>query len=66
MKRTTAAIALLFFLIFGCSDLGSYSDTGNPDWVDGLITQFENSPLGNPPQSIWKYEALIWRDPRGG
>ena len=56
MKRISATAAIFIFLINGCSDLGSSSETVNPDWVKSLITQFENSPAGNPPQSIWKYD----------
>jgi hypothetical protein len=49
-----AAVALLFS--GACSDLGSPSDSRNPDWVNDLIKQFEDAPVGNPPQSIWKYD----------
>jgi hypothetical protein len=28
----------------------------NPDWIKGLITKYQNEPVGNPPQSIWQYD----------
>jgi hypothetical protein len=30
--------------------------SGNPGWIDQLITKFESESVGNPPQSIWRYE----------
>lgn len=48
------AMGLLAFC-GSCSDVGSSGDAGNPEWVKELIRQFEAAPVGNPPQSIWKY-----------
>ena len=31
-------------------------ESENPDCIDDLITKFQNEPVGNPPQSIWRYE----------
>jgi hypothetical protein len=45
-------IALLF--VVGCAAAPTHS--GNPEWVDQLIEEFQNEPVGNPPQSIWRYE----------
>jgi hypothetical protein len=28
----------------------------NPFWVDSMISRFQEEPVGNPPQSIWRYE----------
>jgi hypothetical protein len=40
-------------LLAGCTQT---VQTGNPTWVNRLIKQFENEPVGNPPLSIWRYE----------
>jgi hypothetical protein len=29
---------------------------GIPDWLNKQISEFQDAPLGNPPQSIWQYE----------
>ena len=39
--------------MIGCSQSTS---PDNPDWVEKLIVEFKNQPVGNPPQSIWSYE----------
>lgn len=45
---------LLFFTY--CSDSTSpTSPSDNPDWVNALIKKYESEPVGNPPQSIWRY-----------
>jgi hypothetical protein len=28
----------------------------NPAWVDELIADFQDAPVGNPPQSIYRYQ----------
>ena len=28
----------------------------NPAWVDQLIAKYQSDPVGNPPQSIYKYD----------
>lgn len=58
MTIRTYFFALLASALWGCSDLGSPvpPNSGNPRWVDQLIVQFENDPVGNPPRSIWKYQ----------
>lgn len=30
--------------------------SANPTWVDALIAEFQSEPVGNPPQSIYKYD----------
>jgi hypothetical protein len=40
-------------LLAGCTQT---AQMGNPTWVNRLIKQFENEPVGNPPLSIWRYE----------
>jgi hypothetical protein len=37
---------------------GEISAIQNPEWIDKLIIQFKNEPVGNPPQSIWQYKYL--------
>jgi hypothetical protein len=32
------------------------TQSANPKWVDELIQKFQSDPVGNPPQSIWRYE----------
>ena len=49
------AVALALWR-FGCSDSGNPTETGNPQWVKELINQYQHAPVGNPPQSIWKYD----------
>jgi hypothetical protein len=52
MRPLTLVITLLF--VAGCA--AAPTQTGNPEWVDQLIEAFQNEPVGNPPQSIWRYE----------
>lgn len=42
----------MFLFLAGCSP----TQSSNPKWVDQLISMFEREPVGNPPQSIWRYE----------
>lgn len=53
MKIYRLGILVFFLLLAGCSS-GTQSE--NPKWVDRMIHQFESEPVGNPPQSIWRYE----------
>ena len=52
MKTRLFVLFSLYFLIIGCSQSTS---PDNPDWVEDLIVQYKNEPVGNPPQSIWRY-----------
>ena len=52
MKNTILVLICFWFLIIGCSNSTS---PDNPEWIDDLIVQFKNEPVGNPPQSIWRY-----------
>jgi len=58
MKLVTFILLIASFAILACSDLGSPSDLSAtyPTWINQLITQFQNAPVGNPPQSIWQYQ----------
>lgn len=54
--RTFALLLILLALpYFQCSDPSSPLDE-EPAWVRDLIREFQAAPVGNPPQSIWKYE----------
>jgi hypothetical protein len=52
MKTRLFVLFSLYFFIIGCSQSTS---PDNPDWVEDLIAQYKNEALGNPPQSIWRY-----------
>ena len=47
------AFIICIIFILGCS---ISTECENPIWVEKLIIQFQNKPVGNPPQSIWRYE----------
>ncbi len=53
MRISNFLIALALAVSVGCA---APAQSGNPEWIDELIREFENAPVGNPPQSIWRYE----------
>jgi hypothetical protein len=53
MRLRLIALIVLFVLLAACAQA---TQSANPAWVDELVEQFENDPVGNPPQSIWRYE----------
>jgi len=53
MKRFIPVMVVLVLFLAACAQT---SQSGNPEWVDQLIKQFEQDPVGNPPLSIWQYE----------
>lgn len=53
MKKLISILFYSCFFIFGCSQSTS---SENPEWVDNLIVEFKSQPVGNPPQSIWRYD----------
>ena len=53
MKLLHLILAIMLALAAACA---SPAQSGNPDWVDQLVKQFEREPVGDPPQSIWRYE----------
>ncbi len=53
MSKLYLPIAILLIAITGCSQS---TQSENPQWVDQLIKKFQSEPVGNPPQSIWRYE----------
>ena len=53
--RTNLVVAILAIaFLSGCSQ--STSPDQNPEWVTRLIAKYASEPVGNPPQSIWRYE----------
>ncbi len=57
MKRLGYLFVLSVILFSGCSStinqVEPYSDLS---WLNLLIEKMQSEPVGNPPQSIWKYE----------
>jgi hypothetical protein len=54
MKYIFILSAIFFVNGFnGCLD--SSSSDEKPEWVKTLIEKFQNEPVGNPPQSVWRY-----------
>lgn len=49
------SIIVCMFILFGCKKVENPTIENSP-WLDRLIEHFENSPVGDPPQSIWQYE----------
>ena len=47
------ALMAVIILLAACSQT---TQSVNPAWVDQLIEKFKGDPVGNPPQSIWRYE----------
>jgi hypothetical protein len=50
--------SLLFVMVLSVAGCAHLTDAGgeNPSWIDSMIARFQSSPVGNPPQSIWRYE----------
>jgi len=52
----------LIFLAIGCASLIAQAcdqptpPHANPRWVSELIARYQAEPVGNPPQSIWRYQ----------
>lgn len=53
MKLRYCVLALSLVLVAACTRA---TPSNNPEWVDQLIKQFQSEPVGNPPQSIWRYD----------
>ncbi len=56
-------IAICLMLVAACSGVTQPENPQpqstpieNPAWVSRLIEQYKGEPVGNPPQSIWRYE----------
>jgi hypothetical protein len=57
MKYLLVLFGLLLFAHLDCADWGVPAPVAprDPAWVQRLIVSFEQAPVGNPPQSIWRY-----------
>jgi hypothetical protein len=53
VNKLLITIAILLIAITGCSQS---TQQENPQWVNQLINKYTSEPVGNPPQSIWRYE----------
>jgi len=47
------AIPALILLLMSCSQ---QARSENPAWINKLIGEFQSKPVGNPPESIWRYQ----------
>ena len=58
MKLVFLVAMTLLLAGAGCAGARTGSEHGSrqPVWVETLIDQFQRAPVGNPPQSIWRYE----------
>jgi hypothetical protein len=54
MVRKFIIALLLVMLVGSCSP--STPGEKNPLWVTALIAKYATEPVGNPPQSIWRYK----------
>lgn len=54
MKNIIIISVLFLILVLACSQ--STAPDENPEWVTSLIKKYQSEPVGNPPQSIWRYE----------
>ncbi|MDT3740404.1 MAG: hypothetical protein RO257_12985 [Candidatus Kapabacteria bacterium] len=56
MKKIYLLILAAFLTFsFGCKKVENPTNENSP-WLERLIEHFENSTVGDPPQSIWQYE----------
>ncbi len=53
MKYRAPLLIAIAIVIAECSQS---TEPEYPDWVNELIITFRSMPVGNPPQSIWRYE----------
>jgi hypothetical protein len=53
MKVYILLIAVVLLGLAGCS---RPTEPEYPDWLDAIIKRYQREPVGNPPQSIWRYE----------
>ncbi len=52
MKQNILSLLGFCFVMITCSNPNTLE---NPAWVYNFIVEFKTQPVGNPPQSIWKY-----------
>lgn len=53
VNKLFITIAILLIAITACSQS---TQQENPQWINQLIKKYASEPVGNPPQSIWRYE----------
>lgn len=53
--RTLAVLAVLCLTFSGSCGGSPTSPSPLPAWVGVLIAKFQSAPVGNPPQSIYRY-----------
>jgi len=68
LKNITAIFVLtaLIFFLQCTKSVDTLDGLDNPDWINELIKEFESEPVGNPPQSIWRYnykEQIVYYVP---
>ena len=54
MKNNIIISFLSLIFILACNQ--STAPDENPEWINDLIKKYQSEPVGNPPQSIWRYE----------
>lgn len=56
--KCLACFCIIAFLFFtGCSStVNQVEPYSNLAWLNLLIEKMQSDPVGNPPQSVWKYE----------
>lgn len=54
MKTNFAIAVIVIGFLWSCSQ--STPPNQNPEWVTRLVAKYLSEPVGNPPQSIWRYE----------
>jgi hypothetical protein len=52
--KTISFMFLLMGMFLAACSQGTQVE--HPAWINTLIKQFESAPVGNPPQSIWRYD----------
>jgi hypothetical protein len=53
LKTVFPVFIAMILLLAGCK---TTTPSGNPAWVDKMISQFESAPVTNPPLSVWRYD----------
>lgn len=52
--KTRQLVTISFIaILLGCSQT---TEPETPVWVRALVSELEQEPVGNPPQSIWRYQ----------
>ena len=54
MRWLTPIVIAAMLFAAGCSQPTPAVE--GPEWIAQKIEEFRNAPVGNPPQSIWRYE----------